>query len=122
MNETTRLFVLFDGQCAMCSYARSWLQDEPQHVRLVFVDLHSARARRLWPDLHPSALAQQVHVLADDGRYWDGAQAWLMCLWATVAHRGKAIWLSDPARVDRAQSVVKALSARRHALSAWFGE
>lgn len=111
------LFVLFDGRCGLCRRARSFLEAQTQWTPLVFVDLHSAQARRRWPTLQKAALAEQMHVVANDGRVWRGAAAWVMCLWATAEHRGKAIWLVEAEQLPAAEKWVKALSARRLALS-----
>jgi hypothetical protein len=56
-------------------------------------------------------------VVADDGRVWSGARAWVLCLWALHATRSLSLRLSGPAGLAVAQGLVARLSAGRYTLS-----
>jgi predicted DCC family thiol-disulfide oxidoreductase YuxK len=112
-----RLTVLYDAQCGLCSRARFWLESRPAWVRLEFLPAGSPGARERFPRLDVGATLRELHVVADDGRTWSGARAWVMCLWALRETRELALTLSTPARLALAQRMVARLSERRYTLS-----
>jgi predicted DCC family thiol-disulfide oxidoreductase YuxK len=112
-----RLTVLFDANCGVCRRARAWLEQQPAYVRLEFVPAGSSRARERFPALDADATLSELHVVADDGRVWSGARAWVLCLWALHATRSLSLRLSGPAGLAVAQGLVARLSAGRYTLS-----
>jgi predicted DCC family thiol-disulfide oxidoreductase YuxK len=112
-----RLTVLFDANCGVCRRARAWLEQQPAYVRLEFVPAGSPRARERFPALDADATLSELHVVADDGRVWSGARAWVLCLWALHATRSLSLRLSGPAGLAVAQGLVARLSAGRYTLS-----
>jgi predicted DCC family thiol-disulfide oxidoreductase YuxK len=112
-----RLTVLFDANCGVCRRARAWLEQQPAYVRLEFVPAGSPRARERFPALDADATLSELHVVADDGRVWSGARAWVLCLWALRETRELSLSLSGPRRMALAQRLVARLSERRYTLS-----
>ncbi len=62
-------------------------------------------------------------VLADDGRAWTGAAAFVMCLWATARHRDLSQALRLPGARMGAEAFFHALAANRAILDRllWLG-
>lgn len=112
-----RLTVLYDAQCGLCRRARSWLASQPAYVELEFLPAGSPAACERFPRLDVAATLKELHVVADDGRVWSGARAWVMCLWALCETREAALVLSTPKRLALAQNAVARLSERRYTLS-----
>jgi predicted DCC family thiol-disulfide oxidoreductase YuxK len=112
-----RLTVLYDAQCGLCRRARFWLASRPAYVELLFLPAGSPAARERFPRLDVAATLKELHVVADDGRVWSGASAWVMCLWALRETRGLALTLAGPARRALAQRMVACLADNRYALS-----
>jgi hypothetical protein len=58
----------------------------------------------------------ELVVVADDGRAWTGAAAFVMCLWATARHRDLASALRLPMVRMRAEAFFHAVTANRAVL------
>jgi predicted DCC family thiol-disulfide oxidoreductase YuxK len=112
-----RLTVLYDAQCGLCVRARGWLESRPAFVRLEFLPAASPAARARYPSLDVAATLRELHVVADDGRVWSGARAWVMCLWALRETRALSLHLAGPRGLAVAQGMVARLSERRYTLS-----
>src|SRR4051794_4823765 len=72
----SRLTVLYDSGCALCSLFREWLAGQPALVRLDLVPAESAQARALFPGLDHARTMQEITVVGDDGSIWTGEHAW----------------------------------------------
>lgn len=112
-----RLTVLYDAQCGLCRRVRFWLESRPAYVALEFLAAGSPDARERFPALDVAATLRELHVVADDGRVWSGARAWVLCLWALRETRALSLSLSGPRRMALAQRMVARLSERRYTLS-----
>ena len=91
-----QLTVLYDDRCPMCSAFSSWLARQPALVELDLVPAGSAAARHRFPALDHDRTLEEITVVSDAGAVWTGAHAWVMCLWATSAHRALAESLARP--------------------------
>lgn len=111
-----RLTVLYDGKCALCLSARRWLREQPLLVPLRFVPAGSPTARTLYPALDHGSTLTDITVIDDRGRIYRGAKAWVMCLWATRAHRARAISLTRPAMWPLAKRFIAWVSTNRRSL------
>lgn len=112
-----RLTVLYDAQCGLCRRVRAWLASRPAYVALEFLPAGTSEARERFPGLDVEATLRELHVVADDGRVWSGARAWVLCLWALRETRELSLSLSGPLRMALAQRMVARLSERRYTLS-----
>lgn len=112
MNELT---VFYDAQCPFCVRCRDWLAREPSHVALRLVPADSAEAsERCGPLL---GLGAHLVVADERGRFWMGAAAFIVCLWALKAFRGWAFALTQPWMAGLAALLFDAISASRGWLS-----
>jgi predicted DCC family thiol-disulfide oxidoreductase YuxK len=111
------LTIFYDPQCGLCAGFRAWLEQQPARVRVEFLAYHSAEAARRFPGLPALGADRDVVVLADDGRWWQGAAAWITCLWATLNYQEWAFRLSAPALLPFVRKTVHLLSENRLTLS-----
>jgi predicted DCC family thiol-disulfide oxidoreductase YuxK len=109
------LVLLYDAGCPLCTRFRQWLVDQPHAIPLSAIAAGSPEARRLLPALDHDATLREVTVVGDDGQVWSGARAWVMCLWATVAHRETALRLSTPVGLPVARAMAYAAAGLRGA-------
>ena len=96
----SRLTVLYDSGCPLCSLFREWLAGQPVLVPLDLVPAESAEAHVRFPGLDHARTMQEITVVGDDGSIWTGEHAWVMCLWALASHRALAERLADPGRPE----------------------
>jgi len=111
------LTIFYDPHCGLCSRFREWLEAQPQRVTIRFTDFRSEEASRRFPGLRELGAERDVVVLADDGRWWQGAAAWLTCLWATREYRNWAFRMAAPALLPFVKKAVHLLSENRLTLS-----
>lgn len=112
-----RLTVLYDAQCSLCGRFRDWLEGQAQLVALDLVPAGSQQARQLFPELDHAQTLQEVTVVADTGEVYLGEHAWVMCLWATAAHRGLAEKLARPAWLPLARAAAYSAAGLRSVLT-----
>lgn len=115
------LTIFYDPRCGMCSTFRQWLMRQVKTVYVEFVDYAGDEARRRFPGIEDLRADQDIVVLADDGRWWQGASAWLVCLWTTVEYRGWSYRFAGENLKPLVKRFVHALSTRRHAISNLLG-
>jgi predicted DCC family thiol-disulfide oxidoreductase YuxK len=111
------LTVLYDADCPLCSRFRDWLAMQPLLVPLELVPAGSSRARQRFPMLDHERTLREITVVGDDGSVWTNEHAWVMCLWATGAHRGLAERLSRPAWLPLAHGAAYSAAGLRHLLA-----
>ncbi|MFD7880511.1 thiol-disulfide oxidoreductase DCC family protein, partial [Streptomyces sp. NPDC059766] len=114
-----RLTVLYDAECAMCSFVRDWLVRQRQLVPLDLVPAASAEARRRFPGLDHRTTLDVVTVVGDGGQVYRGSAAWIVTLWALREHRPLAHRLNTPTGARLAKGAV--LAAARWRGSRWGG-
>ncbi|WP_141312433.1 thiol-disulfide oxidoreductase DCC family protein [Streptomyces spinoverrucosus] len=115
-----RLTVLYDAQCALCTFVRDWLVRQRQLVPLELVPAGSAEAQRRFPGLDHRATLDDITVVGDGGQVYQGAAAWIVTLWALREHRGLAHRLSSPAGMRVARQA--ALAAAKWRGGQWGGQ
>ena len=113
-----RLTVLYDDRCPLCRTFSAWLGRQPVLVPLDLVPAGSPAARRRFPALDHTRTLEEVTVVSDAGAVWTGAHAWVMCLWATAAHRALAESLARPSRLPVARGAAHLAAGIRNATSA----
>jgi len=115
------LTLFYDARCGLCSQVRQWLSDQPSYVRLDFVPYDSPEALRRLPAIQHLRADQEIVVMADTGEVWQGAGAWVMCLWALQEYRAWSARLATPAMQGMARKVVHWISRNRIGLSRLIG-
>lgn len=112
-----RLTVLYDDQCPLCRTFSGWLGRQPLLVPLELVPAGSEAARRRFPDLDHARTLEEISVVSDAGEVWEGAHAWVMCLWATAAHRPLAESLARPSRLPLAKGAAYVAAGIRNGVA-----
>ena len=114
------LYVLFDGQCALCRQCRRWLERQPAFVELRFLPLQSPEIVGRFPGIERFNPQDQLLVVSDSGEVYQGPHAWIMCLWALREYREWSQRLASPALLPWARRACELVSDNRLSLSAWF--
>lgn len=107
------LTVLYDGRCALCRRARTWLAKQPKYVSMAFVEAGSEAARQRFPSLEVGDTLEELTVVGRRGEIYRGAKAWIMCLWALKRYRSAALRLSTPELQPVARRLVAWVSRNR---------
>ncbi|GHB43702.1 hypothetical protein GCM10010377_38070 [Streptomyces viridiviolaceus] len=115
-----RLTVLYDAECALCTFVRDWLLRQPRLVPLELVPAGSDEARRRFPGLDHAGTLDEVTAVGDAGQVYRGAAAWIVVLWALREHRPLAHRLSTPAGARLAKGAV--LAAAKWRGGQWGGK
>lgn len=113
----TTLTLFYDTRCGLCSSVRRWLSAQPAYVRLEFIPYDSPQARQRCPMIDQLHADQEIVVLSDEGLLWQGAGAWVMCLWALQDFRAWSSRLASPTMQSIAKKIVHLISANRLTLS-----
>lgn len=111
------LTIFYDARCGLCSRFRRWMLAQPAYVRLDFMPYDSELARKRCPDLPSLRADQEIVVMGDDGSLWQGASAWVTCLWALREYREWSLRLASPGMQQVARRVVHWISSNRISLS-----
>ncbi len=114
-----RLTVLYDARCGMCRTFGAWLGRQALLVQLDLVPAGSTAAQQRFPTLDHGRTLEEITVVSDAGEVWTGGHAWVMCLWATVAHRALAESLARPSRLPLARGAAHLAAGIRNA---WGGD
>jgi predicted DCC family thiol-disulfide oxidoreductase YuxK len=114
------LFVLYDGECALCRKCREWLSRQPAFVELRFIPMQSPEVLRRFPGIEKHGLGEDLLVVSDEGAVYRGPRAWIMCLYALVEYREWAERLSQPALLPLARQACMLVSWQRLRISKWF--
>jgi len=116
-----RLYVLYDAQCGLCSWAKRWLMRQHTLIDLRFIPAGSAVAERLFPGLaRPGELPEELVVVSDQGAVYRNGSAWIMCLFALEAYRDWANRLAHPLLRPLARQAFALLSRQRSRISRWL--
>jgi predicted DCC family thiol-disulfide oxidoreductase YuxK len=116
-----RLYVLYDAQCGLCTWAKRWLIKQPALIDLRFIPVGSALAARLFPSVaRPDEPSQELVVVSDQGGVYRNGSAWIMCLFALEAYRDWANRLAHPLLRPLARQAFALLSKERSRISRWL--
>ena len=107
----------FDARCGLCVKFRGWMEMQPKWVAVEFLPYDSVAAAERFPGLVSIGADRDVVVLANDGRWWQGTGAWLVCLWATREYRVWSYRLAAPGLQSLVKKAVNLLSDNRISIS-----
>jgi predicted DCC family thiol-disulfide oxidoreductase YuxK len=82
---------------------------------------NSDAAKRLFPTLASDGGPEELVVVTDEGDYYKGNHAWIMCLYALTEYRDWAYRLAQPSLLPLARQAFEALSHNRARISRWLG-
>jgi predicted DCC family thiol-disulfide oxidoreductase YuxK len=114
------LTVLYDAQCGFCVKCRWWLAGQPKFVAMDFLPAGGPEAARLFPELVGPGQAEELTVVSDEGGVYQGARAWLVCLWALRDYREWSLRLATPGLLPLARAAFALVSASRKKISSWL--
>ncbi len=117
----TRLYVLYDPKCGLCTRIKGWLVKQPSYVAIHPIPMGSPEASRLFPALPQLGKSAELVVIADNGGVYFGDHAWIMCLYALRDYRATAKRLSSPTLQPLARAAFTFISRYRHSISRWLG-
>ncbi|MEA3188498.1 MAG: hypothetical protein QOD99_2328 [Chthoniobacter sp.] len=115
-----RLHILYDAKCALCCQCRQWLARQPAFVELRFTPLQDPFLASRFPGIEKYSPERELIAIADDGAVYQGASAWVMCLYALKEYREWSQRLSSPALLPLAKRACEAISENRISISRWF--
>ncbi|MES2571210.1 MAG: DUF393 domain-containing protein [Verrucomicrobiota bacterium] len=116
------LYVLYDGKCALCRRLRGWLGQQMAYVPLSFIPFQAPDLDRRFPGILREHPEEELLVISDEGEFWRGAQAWILCLWALREYREWAQRLAHPVLLPFARRACALIAENRYSLSSWFNE
>src|SRR5262245_35985838 len=114
------LYILYDSQCEFCRRCRIWLGRQPAYIALHFLPFQSPEAECRFPGLRELQPDKEIVVISDAGEVWQGAAAWVTCLWALQEYREWAQRLAHPALLPLARRLCEILSTHRYQISRWL--
>ena len=112
--------VFFDQDCSLCRACRRWLQAQDKFFPIEFMPYQSERAHEVCPQLDTLNPDQEIVVMADNGRIYQGGSAWIMCLYALRRYRELSFKLAHPMLLPLAKKMCHIVSERRLSLSRLF--
>lgn len=115
-----KLYVLYDSECALCQRLGQWLHEQRQWLQLELLPANSDAAKRLFPTLCSNGRPEELLVVTDEGHYYKGNHAWIMCLYALSEYRDWAFRLAQPLLLPLARRAFEALSHNRARISRWL--
>lgn len=111
------LTIFYDAKCGLCGQFRSWMQAQESAVRLEFLAYDSAEATARLPELAAMQPDREIVIMNERGEIWQGAAAWVTCLWALPKWRPWARRLASPALLPIAGQACRLISQNRLSLS-----
>ncbi|MBK8090956.1 MAG: DUF393 domain-containing protein [Verrucomicrobiaceae bacterium] len=112
------LTIFYDARCGLCSSVRRWLMSQPAYVQIDFLPYDSPEASVRCPPIRQLHADREIIVMADTGELWQGAGAWVMCLWALRDFREWSQRFAAPVMQALARKIVHLVSSNRLTLSA----
>jgi len=92
----TALTIFYDHQCSLCYRFRRWLDEELAHLEFRFISYRSPEARQILPEIDDFKPGKEIVVLADNEGIYQGADTWIIYLWATRNYREWADCFAAP--------------------------
>ena len=111
------LTIFYDAHCGLCGGFRRWMRTQVSAVHLEFLPFDSDEALRRLPELAGMEPEREIVVMSDEGAVWQGAGAWVVCLWALRDWRGWAKRLASPMLLPVAGNVCQLISQNRIGMS-----
>ena len=117
MKPMTELTIFYDLRCGLCCQVKAWMMRQRGYLKFRFLPFDSEMAVKVLPELPDLDPAGQIVVYADTGEVYQGAEAWITCLWALRNWRGWAKRFSRPEWRPLAHHLCSLISGNRLKLS-----
>lgn len=111
--------VLYDGDCPFCVRCQAWLARSPQRVPLLAIDCRSDLARNRYARI--PGLGRELVVVDDEGRFWVGPAAFVMCLWALEGWSWLVWWMLSGPLLPLTIALFAAITVNRATLASLVG-
>ncbi len=112
-----KLYILYDANCGICTWARQWMIRQPIFLALEFLPAGTPAVTNRFPSLHQSGKVEELIVVDDEGGIYKEGDAWIMCLYALREYREWSLRLARPAFMPLARTAFQLLSKNRFSLS-----
>ncbi len=123
MNPSIHYLKLFyDPYCGLCRDFKKWVEDHPAYFPVSFVPYNSEEALKIFPRLYEYRGDEEIIALSDHG-YYQGAEAWIMTLYALKDYREIAMKFAHPAMIKKVKPFCHWVSKNRKKISSvleWF--
>ncbi|NJK90412.1 MAG: DUF393 domain-containing protein [Blastochloris sp.] len=114
--------LLYDASCGICRESRTWLETQNTWIQLEFLALQSPDLSIRFPGIEKYRPMEQLLVVGEGGELYQGADAWIMVLYALVEYRELSLKLAHPILKPFARKAYEAVARNRHVLSAFLGK
>ncbi|MEK0446247.1 MAG: hypothetical protein RLZZ399_1568 [Verrucomicrobiota bacterium] len=124
MNEhrsQTRHFILYDSECALCTFQRNALSWLDWQNRFDWVPISDSRASQMAPHLSREALSEAIHCITRDSQIHRGARAIRFIGFHLPVLLPLSLLLCIPGVILIAELVYQWISKNRHLLGRIFG-
>lgn len=115
-----RLTILYDAQCAVCRFCRTWMEEQPAYLELDFYPRQALGLVDRFEGLKDRIAPDELVVVNDEGGVYRGDAAYLMCLYALKEYRAWSLRLAEPALRPLAARFFRVLASNRYRLSRWL--
>lgn len=110
----------YDGECAMCTSFAEWGRKQKHTNRIDFLAYQSNEAVVRFPELFEYEPAKVMIVRTSAGDVYQGAEAWLWCLWSCTKYRKVAQRFTHPLLLAQTEKFCQLLAANRLTVSKLF--
>jgi predicted DCC family thiol-disulfide oxidoreductase YuxK len=117
-----KLTILYDASCGICRECRDWLKDQPTFLELELIPLQELDLEKRFPGIEKYRIVEQLLVIDDERAVYQGADAWIMALYALREYRELSLRLSHPLLKPLARKAYETVARNRHALSGLLGK
>ncbi len=91
MHQSTKMLILYDGNCPICCAKRAFLQRRDRNEKLTFADIRSAEFQDLEIPVSIALLEREIHSVRPDGQILRGMEV------IRAAYREIGLgWLATP--------------------------
>jgi len=115
--HTPWIEVFYDGECGMCQAFSEWLEREPKAAQIRIYPYQSREAHLIFPDLPNYHPEREMVIRTWEGEVYQGAEAWVWCLYGCQAYRKLARRLAHPTLLPFASRIGKLVAKNRRGIS-----
>lgn len=119
-NPPRSLTLIYDGDCVLCRRSVHWLNHRRTHLPVATVA--SGQPAAVAEFGHIPGYADNMVVVADDGRFWVGPpDAYLVAMWSVRGTRWLSYVLAVPGLRSLASRIFQLVAGNRHLIGSWAG-
>jgi len=119
-DKAQEITVYYDGHCGMCCSFQEWIYRQERLAPIRFIPYQSLGTEAAPPRIRGLDPGREMVVHTREDLLYQGAEAWVICLYALTEYRGWALRLSSPTLLPLAKKVCTHLATNRRRLSKIF--